>query len=131
MKTNIKKIYNFNAVLLILLAIVFYTHKYILIKYDFYYSIDLLVKSYLINLILASFIYTSLILLKKKYNEQIGFLFMAGSLLKFAAFFIFINPYLSKDTDHSRFEFTMFFIPYIFSLLVETIYLIKVLNASK
>ncbi len=53
---------------------------------------------------------------------------MFGSFLKFAFFFIFFYPSYQADGDITRLEFMAFFIPYIFSLLIETMSLITLLN---
>lgn len=84
--------------------------------------------SYLVNGLLAIFIFTVLMFLKKKYNDQLGFLYMLGSFIKFGAFFLIFNPIFKEDGEITKIEFSIFFIPYIISLLIETIDLIKVLN---
>lgn len=81
---------------------------------------DMLPYSYLINLVLAYGIVVGLHLLRKRMKHQIGFLFIAGSLLKFLLFFIFFYPSFTSDNQISRSEFASFFIPYFLSLIIET-----------
>jgi hypothetical protein len=92
---------------------------------------NLIIQSYYANAILASIIFLSLSLLQKKFSDQLGFLFMAVSFLKFSVFFIFFSPYFREDGVISRLEFFSFFIPYLFSLFLETLAVVKILNPSK
>jgi len=92
---------------------------------------NLIIQGYFANLLLAIVIYSMLCLLQKKYNDQLGFLFMAGSLLKFAVFFIFFSPSFREDGVISRLEFLSFFIPYLCCLFMETFAVVKILNPSK
>ncbi len=85
--------------------------------------------SYLINGLLAIFIFSTLLFLKKKYNDQLGFLYMLGSFVKFGAFFLIFSPEFKEDGVITKIEFSIFFIPYLISLLIETMDLIKILNS--
>ena len=92
----LKKNILFAVILVLLLSVVFYMHTEVLLyvgnsPYD-----NLIIEGYCANAILAIVIYSSLSLLQKKYSDQLGFLFMAGSLLKFAVFFIFFHLRLEK-----------------------------------
>jgi len=129
-KTALNRIASFNSILTLTILLLFYLHSQILNHFYTGYDVFALKLSYFVNAFLAAFIYTVLVLLKCRFNEQLGFFFMAGSFLKFAAFFIFIYPILNKDFELTRLEFSMFFIPYIFSLILETVFLIKVLNTK-
>ena len=84
--------------------------------------------SYFVNGLLAAFIFSALLFLKKKYNDQLGFLYMLGSFVKFGAFFLFFYPDFKLDGEVTKIEFSVFFVPYVISLLIETIDLIKLLN---
>ena len=86
--------------------------------------------SYAINTALAVGIFWGLTSLKKKYNNQIGFLFLASSIVKFLVFFlVFYGPY-KADGEIVLLEFTSFFIPYTICLVLETFFLIKHLNKT-
>ncbi len=84
--------------------------------------------AYIINPVLAAFIFISLDQLKKNFSQNLGFMFMASSLFKFAIFFILFYPTYNLDGEVSRIEFSSFFIPYGISLLVETSFLVRLLN---
>lgn len=87
-----------------------------------------LIPAYLINFILATAIYAYLFHAREKYRDSLGFLFMAGSFLKFAAFFIFFYPAYRADNKIETIEFATFFIPYTLCLILETLGLIKILK---
>jgi hypothetical protein len=125
------KIIIFSIRLVILASIVFYVHIELLKYYDLPPFDNMIIEGYYANIILAIFIYSSLTFLQKKYNDQLGFLFMAGSFLKFGVFFVFFSSEFKADNEITRLEFLSFFVPYIVCLLVETLGIIKVLNPSK
>lgn len=110
------------------LALVFGVHLYILHLLDIPLFDNLIVAAYLVNYLLAVIIFLMLYMLRIKYEHILGFVFMAGSLLKFAVFFIFFYPTYRMDGTILREESTAFLIPYIFSLIIETYYLVKLLN---
>lgn len=89
---------------------------------------DRLPASYGINALLAAAIVWSLFLLRRRIRTQIGFLFIAGSLLKFAAFFLLLYPFYKLDDDLSRAEFGAFFIPYMLALVLEVVFTAKILR---
>jgi len=103
-----------------------YIYSYFNIIIDSY----ILQLSYLINGLLAIFIFSVLMILKKKYNDQLGFLYMLGSFVKFGAFFLIFYPIFKQDDIITKIEFGIFFVPYLISLLIETIDLIKILNSN-
>jgi hypothetical protein len=118
----------FGLKLIVVLAIVFGIHLFILNQLHFQLYDNLIVRAYSVNLILAFLIYLSLYLLRIKYEHLLGFIFMGGSLLKFIVFFIFFYPIYREDGEVTRIEATSFLIPYLSSLVVETYYLIRLLN---
>lgn len=87
-----------------------------------------IILAYSINFVLAAVIFFSLYQLRKKYLHILGFIFMAGSMLKFAFFFIFFNPFYKQDGELTSLEATSFLIPYLISLLIEVFFLSKMLN---
>ena len=112
-----------------LMALIFALHLLVLNTLNFPLFDNRIIASYIINLLLVVLIFGALYLLKEKYNNQLGFLFMAGSILKFAFFFIFFYPFYKQDGDLSKLEFAAFFTPYVTGLILETISLSKWLNS--
>jgi len=87
-----------------------------------------IVLSYIVNLVLVIAIFGILYLLKEKYKSQLGFLFLAGSLLKFVVFFILFYPFYKLDNTITKLEFAAFFVPYLIGLILESVSLSKWLN---
>ncbi len=87
-----------------------------------------MVLSYVINFLLASIIYIGLYSFRNKIKTQIGFLFLAGSFLKFIVFFILFYPSYKADGSMASSEFAAFFVPYAICLVVETIFTAKMLQ---
>lgn len=81
---------------------------------------DALLLSYGVNFVLAFAILAILYGLRFRARNQLGFLFIAGSLLKFAAFFLLLYPGFRADDHLARSEFLSFFVPYATALVLET-----------
>lgn len=89
---------------------------------------NLIIPSYIFNVLFTVVVFTILLNLQKKYGSSLGFIFMFSSLVKFLFFFILFNPYYKVDNMVESVEFCAFFIPYSITLGFEIIYLIKILN---
>ncbi|WP_088340015.1 DUF6168 family protein [Robiginitalea sediminis] len=89
---------------------------------------NLLTEAYAANYLLALGIVAILYGVRKRARYQIGFLFIGGSLLKFAIFFLFFFPAYNADGDLSRAEFLSFFIPYFTALVLETYFTSRMLH---
>lgn len=89
---------------------------------------NMLVAAYGINAFLALGIGLGLYRLRKKFVQSMGFIFLAGTALKFLVFFLVFNPIYKEDGVVERTEFITFFIPYVLNLVVETTFLVRVLN---
>ncbi|TNJ47022.1 hypothetical protein KFZ70_05575 [Tamlana fucoidanivorans] len=87
-----------------------------------------IIYSYTVNALLACIVVLLLFVLKRKLKDQLGFVFMLASMLKFVFFFILFYPRYHADGDLSRVEFLIFFIPYVICLITESIILSKFLN---
>jgi hypothetical protein len=125
------KIVTFSIKLLILLAIVFPIHAYVQNFYGQNYFGNILIGSYLTNYILVVLSFILLIKLQKKYTNSLGFIFMGGSLVKFAVFLVFFNPHYKLDGAIYVAEFSAFFVPYGIGLTIETISLVRLLNRAE
>ena len=87
-----------------------------------------IILSYTVNYLLAAVV---LIVVEKTLNKnsaQAGFVFMAGSALKFLVFFLVFYPIYKVDDKMQAVEFAAFFIPYAICLIAEVTYLSKQLN---
>ena len=118
----------FSFKLIILLMIAFSIHILVLYFLNLPLLNDMILESYIINAVLAIAIFGLLFKLRKKFANQLGFLFLGGSLLKFVVFFLVFYPHYTMDSDLSSLEFSAFFIPYFLCLSFETYSLVKWLN---
>ncbi|MDP2068588.1 MAG: hypothetical protein Q8K04_06435 [Lutibacter sp.] len=123
-----KQITIFGIKLLISICVVFGIHSLILYYLNISLFQNLLIHSYITNYFLALLIFFILVKLKKKYLDLLGFVFMGGSFVKFGVYFIFFNPVFKQSGTVSPQEATAFLVPYLLCLIVETFYLIKLLN---
>lgn len=88
---------------------------------------NLILWSYGINLLLAVIIFYPIYIYRQRLKHQIGFLYMAGSLLKFLVFFIVFYPVYKADGQMDTLEFAAFFVPYAICLVLETVFTSKML----
>ena len=123
-----KPIIGFLIKLLVALSVVFGIHITILHFLKLPLFDNLIVFSYLINGILAIIIFVVLYKLRIKYLDLLGFIYMGGSFLKFGVYFIFFNPTFKESGIINNLEATSFLAPYLLCLIIETYYLIKLLN---
>ena len=121
-------IVKFISILTISLGIVFLLHITILDSKGFPKTGDLIVLAYLANGLLAAIIFVLLYSFRRKLKNQIGFLFMGGSFLKFIIFFILFYPVYKADGEMGKLEFAAFFVPYSISLIIETVFTAKMLK---
>lgn len=119
---------NFSVKLIFILALAFGVHLLALNYLEYPLFENKIILAYVINIVLAILIYTFLFKMKSKYKEQLGFLFIGGSFLKFAVFFILFYGAYKADGVINKPEFAAFFIPYVLCLIIETTSLAKWLN---
>jgi len=101
-------------------------HVFVLKYLDFDTNHQLVITSYVVNFLLVIFIVGIISIYINKLKSYVGFLFMFGSLLKFAVFFIWFYPILKMDGNTDGLAFSIFFIPYLVGLLLETIELSRI-----
>lgn len=118
----------FFIILVLLLALAFGVHLLVLYGRGLPLFDNLIVRSYIVNCIMATVIFVGLYRFREKLKNQIGFLFMGGSLLKFLIFFLLFYPTYKSDGDMSGLEFAAFFIPYLAALFLETFFTSKMLK---
>ncbi len=118
----------FSLTLLVVLVLAFSSHIFILHQFDLPLFGNRIVAAYVVNYILAIGIYLTLFLLKTKMFEQLGFLYMGGSFVKFLFFFLFFYPSYKHDGGLDSLEFSAFFVPYLISLIFETLGVIEFLK---
>jgi hypothetical protein len=117
-------------ILFIALSISLYFHFNYLEAQGFDLSTFRTWQAYLINFSLAAIIIFILGRLPQKVQGNQGFVFMIGSAIKFAFFFIFFYPFFKQDGEIQNIEFASFFLPYAIALSIKTLLLLVKLNRS-
>ncbi|NKI31171.1 DUF6168 family protein [Croceivirga thetidis] len=119
----------FLGVLMLSLLVAFGLHLFALQSNNLPLWDNLIATSYVINFILAALIFLIIYFLKDRLSNAMGFLFMAGSLLKFLVFFLVFYPVYKSDGVTDKLEISAFLIPYLIALVLETFYASKLLNS--
>ncbi len=91
-------------------------------------NLHLIDLSYLFNGLFAIVFVIAMVLLSKKHNDQLGFVFMAGSLIKIGVFLAICKI---THIEINKSVFLDFFIAYVICLILEVIYISKILNSTK
>ena len=128
MKLTRNDIISFLITLFGCLLIILCVHLIILNTMDYKLTSHLILQAYFSNFILGVIIYVTILVAPEKYTNSLGFIFLGGSMLKFAVFLLFFSPVYRSDGNIDRVEFLAFFIPYVTALIVETKSLIKKLQ---
>ena len=121
---------NFVSGMLISLSVTFIIHLSILFLNGLSLFENMIAISYVVNFVMGAGIFLGLYYLRHRYKNHIGFLFIAGSLLKFLVFFVIFYPSFKQDGDITKLEFMSFFIPYLVCLIGETLAISKILNKA-
>lgn len=124
-----KFLFSFYLSLIFLSLLVFCLHLLALYLFGFPLLDHMIVLAYLLNMVLALIIFSVLYWFREKWRDQIGFLFLGGSMLKFLFFFLVFYPFYNADGNMESLEFTTFFIPYLVCLLLETFFTARMLNS--
>jgi hypothetical protein len=130
MINTIKPVLIFSTKLLFALVVAFGVHVFILSLKQFPLFENQIIPSYIINGLVAIFIFTILFVLRIKYLDILGFIYMIGSFLKFGIYYIYFNPIFKENGEVSLLEAASFLVPYFVSLILETYFLIKLLNKT-
>lgn len=87
-----------------------------------------IIAAYFLNYVMAAIVLFLVERNLKIESAQTGFIFLAGSGLKFLIFFWVFYPSYKADGTMVTGEFTTFFVPYLSCLILEVYYLSKQLN---
>jgi hypothetical protein len=123
-----QSLFKFSSKLILILIVAFGMHVLALSYLDYPLFENKIVLAYIVNAVLAISIFAFLHKMKEKYKEQLGFLFIGGSFLKFILFFALFYGSYKSDGSISKLEFAAFFVPYLLCLVIETTSLAKWLN---
>lgn len=83
--------------------------------------------SYLFNGVFAIVFTVGTLLVRKRFKDIIGFIFMGGSLIKIGGFIAIMK---FNDVEINKNVFVDFFIAYLICLILEVYYFSRILNSS-
>jgi len=118
----------FLGFLLATLLVLFVVHTGILFFLKVPVFQNRIMLSYTVNYLLAGGL---LYFIASNFNKQASntaFIFLLGSGIKFAVFFILFYPHYNADFQMQTSEFAAFFVPYATCLALEVFFLSKELN---
>lgn len=121
----------FCFILLIILSGSYLIHYLVLEKVNYQYDSSLLLISYFTNYLLAALIFLIIDKVRHKHLSIIGYVFLGGSLFKFIIYFSIIRPLLKGGHELEKPVFFFFFLPYLICLVIEVLFLIKLLNQKQ
>lgn len=76
----------------------------------------------------AILVYNFAVFFRKTQQDHLGYFFLAGTMLKFFVFFVYVLPVFKEDGHQTKEEFFSFFVPYVIALIVETVSLVFLLR---
>ena len=114
--------------LTVLLGVSFFVHGIIQHQLQIGFFEKQLILSYCFNLLITLFSFGILMHYKDKKSNQLGFIFLFSSMLKFFLFFLIIYPNFKISGSLRNGEFFSFFIPYSLAHFMEIIQLVRLLN---
>ncbi len=92
------------------------------------YTFDIINFSYIFNGVFSSILTAVIVALRKKFKDQVGFIFMAGSLIKMGLFLAlsgFMGLKIQKNV------FLDFFVAYVICLILEVYWVSRILKDYK
>jgi len=124
----IKNLLRFLVLFILVLSGIYFIHTWVIDYFSFHSNSTIVNLSYIFNTLYTLLLIIVILALSKKFKDQIGFIFLAGSFMKLGVF-VAITKLSSIDIDRS--VFLDFFTPYVISLILEVYYVSKILNSSK
>ena len=113
----------FILLFLLILIPAYFVHQH-------YFFSENLTTLYLFNALIAFLVVVLAFVFRKTHKDYIAFYFFGGTIVKLLLFFVLIFPLFKQDNNVSRIEFLSFFVPYLLTLLVETLSLVRLLNMT-
>ncbi|AUC82922.1 DUF6168 family protein [Lacinutrix sp. Bg11-31] len=83
---------------------------------------------YLFHFTATLLVYIAVLFVNKTFSDKTGFAFMACGLIKMMAALVFLLPLIQNKEIDAINDVLAFFIPYFLFLLLETVYVVKILN---
>jgi len=121
---------SFVLLLTVILGIAFGIHTFLQDKFQIGSFEKHIVINYCFNYVLTIGFFITLLIFEKKKSNQLGFVFLAASTIKLILFLIILYPSIERGTGVKSIEFASFFVPYGISVVIEILYLLRILNSK-
>ena len=108
-----------------ILIVTYFVHLWIINYFSIKSNIQVFNLSYIFNGITAFVLILVIILAKRRFKDQLGFIFLAGSFIKLGVF-VAISSW--NGIEMNRSVFLDFFIAYVICMLFEVYYVSKILK---
>lgn len=125
----IKRIVNFFVVTVLLFAVTFSLHQYLLSNKNLISSLPIL-GMYLFHSISGAIVYTLVELVFSKLPNQAAFAFLASIFLKIGFFILIFSSSIFTENPLQMFERLSIVVPFFSFLLVESFFSFKLLNEA-
>ena len=127
----IKSVFRFGLLLSFVLVLAFFSQAGLQHKFGVGFFEKHLLFCYCFNYILTLLFYIVLYFFKEKKSNQLGFIFLFSSMLKFILFFALIKPLFNSSAGMRSAEFLAFFVPYSISMFLEIFTIIRLINKEE
>ncbi|MFT6500627.1 MAG: F0F1-type ATP synthase assembly protein I [Crocinitomicaceae bacterium] len=126
----IKKAIGFILLLTALLGFAFVIHA--LLQHDLKIGAfeSHIVINYCFNYFFTIAFFIVLLVYERRKSDLLGFVFLAASTIKLILFLIILYPYIKEGEGLRSVEFASFFVPYGISVVIEILYLLRILNSK-
>lgn len=126
MTDMLQHLFKFSLLLLFVVGVTYVIHIYVNEMF-FDGPVELINFAYKFNAGFTLIFTTSIILASEKLKDQLGFIFLAGGFVKLGIFLYLLK---TLNLPISKEVFLHFFVPYVVCVVLEIIYVIKLLNAA-
>lgn len=89
-----------------------------------------IVINYCFNYFFTIAFFIVLLVYERRKSDLLGFVFLAASTIKLILFLFILYPNIKEVTGFRSVEFTSFFVPYGISVVIEILYMLRILNSK-
>jgi hypothetical protein len=122
-----KDLFRFVLLLFLVAGLSYGIHYFVVTSNFSKQTLELVNFAYKFNVGITLLFTSTIILVSSHLKEQLGFIFLISSMVKLAIFYYLIK---TSGFDVDKSVFLHFFVPYALSVVVEIIYIAKILNRT-
>lgn len=123
-----KNLFRFLLIFTIVILGSYWIHMVIINTFSLQRDIGIIKLSYIFNGIFTTVLTSAIIVVSKRFKDHLGFIFMAGSLIKIGVF-LAISKFSGFEVNKN--VFLDFFMAYVICLIIEVYFVSKILNSIK